>query len=160
MKNRIVRTGIWTAASLGAFGACTMQGGETARSQGALLTGPHVFDLASNMPSHLAIMFSMGWFGVPSKDPQGAGPDPSYGNDEWHGACVADDPSTCTTCILEGAGDACEQTGAPQRNIASRRRPLAGIYSSSAKDVEGRRRVDLMLSGLRRSCDDGAKIDA
>jgi hypothetical protein len=69
------------------------------------------------------------------------------------------------------------------RWIASKRRPLAGIYSASARDAEGTHsnkqkininifrgekyleiyaimiglaRVDLMLSNLRRSCDGGA----
>ncbi|HEX8790120.1 MAG TPA: hypothetical protein VF765_04155 [Polyangiaceae bacterium] len=121
----------------------------------------HVFDLAMRMPAHLAIMFSMSWFGIPHGDPQGAGPDPSYGNTKWGGGCVAtNDPSTCSDCILKGAGDTCLQTGASQRDMASRRRPLAGIYSASALDTEGLRRVDLMLSNVRRACDDGAKIDA
>jgi hypothetical protein len=106
-------------------------------------------------------MFSMSWFGIPSSDPQGPGPDPSYGNGEWGSGCVAtNNPATCSTCILKGAGDVCVQTGSPQRDLASRRRMLAGIYSASAKDTEGVRRVDLMLSNVRRSCDDGAKIDA
>jgi hypothetical protein len=121
----------------------------------------HVFDLAMRMPAHLAVMFSMSWFGIPHGDPQGAGPDPSYGNTQWGGGCVAaNDPATCSDCILKGAGDTCLQTGASQRDMASRRRPLAGIYSASAQDAEGLRRVDLMLSNIRRSCDDGAKIDA
>jgi MYXO-CTERM domain-containing protein len=121
----------------------------------------HVFDLAMRMPAHLAIMFSMSWFGIPHGDPQGAGPDPSYGNTQWGGGCVAtNDPSTCSDCVLMGTGDTCLQTGASQRDMASRRRPLAGIYSASALDTEGLRRVDLMLSNLRRPCDDGAKIDA
>src|SRR5262249_41770048 len=50
--------------------------------------------------------------------------------------------------------------GLSQRNVASRRRPLAGMYSASAQELEGRKRVDLMLSNLRRPCDDGAKLDA
>lgn len=121
----------------------------------------HVFDLAMRMPAHLAIMFSMSWFGIPQGDPQGAGPDPSYGNTKWGGGCVAtNDPATCSPCILKGAGDTCLQTGASQRDMASRRRPLAGIYSASALDAEGLSRVDLMLSNIRRSCDDGAKVDA
>ena len=117
------------------------------------------------MPAHLAVMFSMSWFGLPSSDPQGSGPDPSYGQNKYgyavDGGCtVASNPATCSTCLLRGADDACVQTGAYERNNASRRRPLAGIYSASAKDAEGRRRVDLMLSNLRRPCDDGAKLDA
>lgn len=121
----------------------------------------HVFDLAMRMPAHLAIMFSMSWFGIPQGDPQGAGPDPSYGNTKWGGGCVAtNDPATCSDCVLKGTGDACLQTGASQRDMASRRRPMAGIYSASALDTEGLRRVDLMLSNVRRACDDGARIDA
>jgi len=34
------------------------------------------------------------------------------------------------------------------------------MYSASARDEEGIRRVNLMLSCVRRPCDDGAKIDA
>jgi len=121
----------------------------------------HVFDLAMRMPAHLAVMFSMSWFGIPHGDPQGAGPDPSYGNTEWGGGCVTtNDPATCSNCVLKGTGDACLQMGTPQRDMASRRRPLAGIYSASAQDAEGLRRVDLMLSNVRRACDDGARIDA
>jgi hypothetical protein len=121
----------------------------------------HVFDLALRMPVRLAVMFSMSWFGIPHGDPQGPGPDPSYGNTQWGGGCVTTNaPATCSPCVLKGTGDVCLESGAPQRDTASRRRPLAGIYSASALDGEGLRRVDLMLSGVRRACDDGAKIDA
>ncbi len=121
----------------------------------------HVFDLAMRMPVRLAVMFSMSWFGIPHADPQGAGPDPSYGNSQWGGGCVAtNNPATCSTCVLYGTGDVCLQNGAAQRDTASRRRPLAGIYSASAQDTEGLRRVDLMLSNVRRPCDDGARLDA
>ena len=107
----------------------------------------------------------MSWFGLPSTDPQGGGPDPSYGQNKYgyaiDGGCtVASNPASCSTCVLRGADDACLQTGSFERANASRRRPLAGIYSASAKDAEGLRRVDLMLSNVRRSCDDGAKLDA
>lgn len=122
--------------------------------------GSHTYDLASSMPSHLAVMFSMAWFGIPPNDPQGAGPDPSYGNAQWGGGCLAtNDPTTCSPCILEGAGDACTLDGAAQRATASRRRMLAGPYSSSGQTIESLRRIDLMLSQARRSCSDGAKID-
>jgi len=95
-------------------------------------------------------MFSMSWFGIPSSDPQGAGPDPSYGNWVWGGGCVkVNNAAECNTDV----------TPTNQRWIASRGRPLAGIYSASARDEEGEARVDLMLSTLRRPCDDGAKID-
>lgn len=125
----------------------------------------HAFDLDANMPAHLAVMFSMSWFGMPASDPQGKGPDPSYGQNKYgyaiDGGCtVFSNPATCSTCVLRGASDACLQTGTYERSNASRRRPLAGIYSASAKDAEGLRRVDLMLSNLRRPCDDGAKLDA
>jgi len=110
----------------------------------------HTYNLDSYMPDHLAIMFSMSWFGIPSSDPQGAGPDPSYGNWQWGGGCVElNNPAECNNI-----------TSSLQRWIASYRRPLAGIYSSSGRDNEGLARVDLMLSNLRRPCDDGAKLDA
>ncbi|MFL5312759.1 MAG: carboxypeptidase regulatory-like domain-containing protein [Myxococcales bacterium] len=115
------------------------------------LTVAHSYDLAANMPARLSIMFSMSWFGIPASDPQGAGPDPTWGNWKWGGGCVAtNDPTSCNTAA----------TSTPQRFVASRRRPLAGVYSSSGRDAESLRRVDLMLSTLRRSCDDGARIDA
>jgi hypothetical protein len=127
-------------------------------------TGPivHAFDLASRMPPHLAIMFTMSWFGIPAGDPQGGGPDSGYGNTVWGGHCVAvNAPATCTTCILGGTNGTCRDNAGPlQRDTASRRRMLAGIYSASALDIEGQRRVDLMLSQVRRPCDDGAKLDA
>jgi len=114
----------------------------------------HSFDLESHMPPHLAIMFSMSWFGIPSDDPQGAGPDPSYGNWYWLGPkCVQPvaNPKICNEDLTPGS---------MQRAIASKRRPLAGIYSASARDWEGIARVKLMLANLRRPCDDGAKLDA
>jgi hypothetical protein len=120
------------------------------------LTTTHTWDLASHMPAHLAIMYSMSWFGIPASDPQGGGPDPGWGNSEWNG----NDASSCTSCVLLGAGNVCKQSGPPQRNTASRRRMLAGIYSASALDAEGKARTDLMLSQLRRPCDEGAKLDA
>jgi hypothetical protein len=120
----------------------------------------HSNDFASSMPSHLAVMFSMAWFGIPSSDPQGAGPDPSYGNTQWGGGCIAtNDPTSCSPCILEGAGDACQLDGASQRATASRRRMLAGPYSASGQTIESLRRIDLMLSQARSSCSAGAKLD-
>jgi hypothetical protein len=47
-----------------------------------------------------------------------------------------------------------------QRSIASKRRPMAGIYSASGQDAESRRRIDFMLSMLRRPCSSGARLDA
>ena len=145
--------------------SCSNGGGEppTAQSSAALVT--HTFDLASNMPPHLAIMFSMSWFGIPKGDPQGAGPDSSYANSKFNASCadagtVVSDPSQCSTCVVRGSKNVCLTQGAAQRDTASRRRLLAGPYSASAIDAEGAARVDLMLSNVRRSCDDGARIDA
>jgi hypothetical protein len=61
-----------------------------------------------------------------------------------------DDPSKCADYADAGR----------QRWIASRRRPLAGIYSSSGRDEESLRRIDLMLSCVRRPCDLGGRLDA
>ena len=147
------------------LGACNAQRGtpriESAPIQSsAALT--HAFDFAANMPPHFAAMFSMSWFGIRASDPQGAGPIPSYGNWTWGSSgCIAvNDPATCDTCVLRGQNNVCLQTGAPQRVIASRRRPLAGIYSASGRDAEGLSHIDLFLSQIRRACDDGAKLDA
>ncbi|HEY6908721.1 MAG TPA: carboxypeptidase regulatory-like domain-containing protein [Myxococcales bacterium] len=115
------------------------------------MTVTHTFDLAQQMATvpHLAIMFSMSWFGIPSS---AGGPDTVWGNWKWappmpnNCGLTTNDPTTC------GADS--------QRNIASKRRPLAGIYSVSGKNAESLRRTDLFLSNLRRSCDDGAKLDA
>jgi len=110
----------------------------------------HTWDFSSTMPEKLVMSLSMSWFGIPSSDPQGGGSDKSYGNWQWGGGCVKEnDPRSCSS-----------YDGSQQRNIASLRRPLAGIYSSSGRDAESLARVDLMLSTLRRPCDDGAKIDA
>lgn len=111
----------------------------------------HTFDLDANMPSHLAAVFAVNWFGIGKADPQG-GVDPGYGN--WlqtFPQCGLDnDPSTCAD--FQDAGR--------QRWIASKRRPLAGIYSSSGRDDESRKRIDLMLSCVRRPCDLGGRLDA
>src|SRR4051812_41960683 len=140
-----------TSCGSGAPPASAEQPAARAPARSAALTVTHSFDLAANMPPRLSIMFSMSWFGIPASDPQGAGPDPTWGNWKWGGGCIAtNDPTTCNTAV----------TSTPQRFAASRRRPLAGLYSSSGRDTEGLSRVDLMLSTLRRSCDDGARIDA
>lgn len=113
----------------------------------------HTFDFAQQMHASnrsLVIMFSMAWFGIPDTDPQGNGGDTTYGNWQWGGGCIpVNDPAKCET-----------YHGTMQRTTASYRRPLAGIYSSSGSTNESLARVDLMLSNVRRSCDDGAKIDA
>ncbi|HEY1959141.1 MAG TPA: MYXO-CTERM sorting domain-containing protein [Polyangiaceae bacterium] len=112
----------------------------------------HGFDLDSHMPPHLAAVWMVNWFGMPKTDPQGGGVDPEYGN--WHKtfpACNLDnDPSTCAD--FQDAGR--------QRWIASKRRPLTGIYSSTGLTDESRKHIDLMLSCVRRPCDLGARIDA
>jgi len=118
----------------------------------------HTFNLASHMPAHLAVMFSMSWFGIPASDPQGGGLDAGWGNWKWGGGNIpTNDPTTCN----EGTAFSLA-FGAEERYIASKRRPLAGIYSSSARNAEGLARVDLMLSSIRRSCDGGAnaRLDA
>lgn len=118
------------------------------------LVASHPFDLGAHMPSHLAIMVSMSWFGIPKDDPQGPGPDPSYGNWYWVGPKCVQPPANPRICNEDLT------PGSMQRAIASRRRPLAGIYSASARDWEGIARIKLMLANLRRPCDDGAKLDA
>src|SRR5262245_41868743 len=130
-------TGLVLVSTLAAFVGCSA--GSPAGETTQRLSVPHSFDLAAHMPSHLAVMFSMSWIGIPKSDPQGAGPDGSYGNASVSFSCanVQADPSTCDSCVLMGAGNACLMTGAAQRQFASRRRPLAGIYSASGRDLEG-----------------------
>lgn len=112
----------------------------------------HVFDMNQHMPPHLAVMFTMAWFGIDKNDPQGPGPDNGYGN--WHknfpDCGLSNDPSTCADF----------QSAGLQRSIASKRRPMAGIYSASGRDAESLRRIDFMLSMLRRPCSSGARLDA
>lgn len=160
MVRPAILRGLVLVSALGAFVGC--HAGSDVREATRALGVTHAYDLADHMPAHLAVMFSMSWFGIPATDPQGPGPDPSYANAGVSLSCAGAqaDPSSCDTCVLMGSGDSCLQTGAPQRRFASRRRPLAGIYSASARDLEGQRRVKLMLSTLRRPCDDGAKLDA
>jgi hypothetical protein len=112
----------------------------------------HTFDLAQHMPPHYAAMFMVNWFGVAKGDPQPGGLDPGYGNwlQNFPNCGLANDPSTC--------GDF--QDAGRQRVVASKRRPLAGIYSSSARDAESKRRIDLVLSCVRRPCDSGARLDS
>ena len=111
----------------------------------------HTFDLAEKMPAHMAVMFSMAWFGVPAGDPQGKGSDKGWGNwqQEFPSCNLQNDPATCAD--FPGAG--------LQRSIASKRRPLAGIYSGTGGSAESDNRIDLMLSTLRRPCDPGARLD-
>lgn len=112
----------------------------------------HTFDLASKMPSHLAAVFAVNWFGISASDPQGPGGDTAYGNwlQKFPQCGLDNDPSQCADFPDAGR----------QRWIASKRRPLAGIYSSSARTEESKRRIDLMLSCVRRPCDLGARLDA
>ena len=112
----------------------------------------HTYDLATQISSRFACMFSMSWFGLGPTDPQGSGPDlySSHWNVGSQGACVpAAQPNQCGT---DG-----------QRQISSNYRPLAGIYSSSGLNSESQARIDLMLASLRKpnTCDYGhAQLDA
>ncbi len=144
----LLRTSLVTIALFFSLAACSSAVGDAAvdSTESALA---HSSDLASVMPPHLAVMFSMSWFGIPaSGDPLGAGPDTSWGNWQIPGQCSP-----------KGTPGACVNG---ERDIASRYRPLAGIYSSSGRDQEGLARIDLMLSNVRRPCagDVGARIDA
>jgi len=54
----------WTGlAALALVAACSAAPND-ANSESDL-TVSHTFDLASHMPAHLAVMFSMSWFGIP-----------------------------------------------------------------------------------------------
>lgn len=138
---------------------------DDAASLGQSLAITHSYDLAGHMPPRLAIMLSMSWFGVGSSDRNGtvAGSqlDPTYGN--WlHGTEYLPTSSACTSytgtvCVAGSTPGGCVNG---ERNIASRYRPLAGIYSASGRDTESQRRVDLMLSTLTPTCNQGARIDA
>jgi hypothetical protein len=132
----------------------------------------HTFDFASKAPDRLSIMYSMAWFGIdsdaavePQKPP---GQDPNYRNWAAGGtpcAMMTPNAAAADTCILLGQNNVClehETNGVPQRKISSRRRPLTGIWSGTGRDDESKRKLDLMLSMVRRpGCrtDDGAKLD-
>ena len=114
-RRRVLRTGGGAA-------------GRTVARLGPLRRGPTVartFDLAQQMATvpHLAIMFSMTRVRIPSS---GGGPDTVWGNWKWSppsNTCglTTNDPTTC------GADS--------QRNVsASKRRPLAGIYSAQRQE--------------------------
>ena len=127
----------------------------------------HTFNMASHMPAHMVIMYSMSWFGLPYNDANGGGPDPlwnNYGN--WN---INLSPATCppindanlANCSIYGTGGPsvinnqpgfAYRTATPQRQIGSKRRPLAGIYSSSGKDLESQARITLQLSLIRQTC--------
>jgi hypothetical protein len=122
----------------------------------------HTFDMdtwIANRPGTLGIMYTMSWFGIPSSDPQGPGPDSSWGNWQMSQGCVPlNNASYCSNYGVGGASAVYSTPGfsyptsTPQRQIASRRRPLAGIYSSSAKDNEGLARLTLQMSIIRQKC--------
>jgi hypothetical protein len=143
---------------------------ETGTKQQALIT--HTFDFATQAPERMAIMFTMAWFGIssnPAIEPQNPpGKDADYRN--WNAggtpcAMATSDASKSAACIRMGVNNACvemDATGALQRTISSRRRPLTGIWSGTGRDVESQRKIDLMLSMVRRpGCrsDDGARLD-
>ena len=97
--------------------------------------------------------------GIPSSDHQGPGPDPSYGNYQYQGGCVPLNHPDLSGCSTHGAGSLTDlqpgysyPTATPQRQIASKRRQLAGIYSASGLDNEGKARITLMLSTIQQSC--------
>lgn len=119
-------------------------------SNASAVTVTHTWDLASRMPNRLAIMFAMSWFGIPTTS---GGQDATWGNWKWNdsASCTpTTDPTQCDTSV----------TSTPERRIASKYRPLAGVYSVTARDTESQRRIELMLSQARRACDSGARIDA
>ena len=152
----------------GGIGPAAGAGPDGSRHAAAIV---HAFDFASQAPPRLAIMFTMAWFGIAAhRDPQApAGADPSYGN--WNAggtpcSIVEADPTASDTCILRGANNACleqDPAGTSHRVIASRRRPITGIWSGTGRDAESQRKLDLMLAMLRRPgcrADDGARLDA
>jgi hypothetical protein len=130
-------------------GAPPLDGGNDSSARDALAGGPppHTTDLASHMPPSLAIMDVMAWFGIPAAL---GGPDSAWGN--WH--------IPAFNCVPARDPLSCDDAG--ERAIASRYRPLDGIYSSSGRDAEGLAHIKLMLSNLRApaGCDSSARLDA
>ena len=121
-------------------------------------TAVHDGNFATRLPAHFAFLQGEHWFGIPAGDPQSPpGIDQAYGN--WQlgtGACApASNPKACVNVGSFG----------PQRMIASRYHPLAGIYSAAGGNASGQlsaeslARIDLMLSLVRRPCDQGARVD-
>ena len=121
--------------------SCSERGG----TPGAAKAPPRSSAVA--LPARLALMITTSWFGI-GADPQGTGPDGSYGNWQADSAC-ADFTAFPNQCTAFG-----------QRNISSRYHPLAGIYSSSGRDLESQARIDLMVSNVRSAASDAARFDA
>jgi hypothetical protein len=146
-RNLFSRTGVVVAVTT-LLAACSSSGDDFAATTQSASSSGHA-TIADVMPAHLGIMLSMAWFGIPtSGDLDGAGTDPGYGN--WE---------IGTKCSAHGDADQCVDG---QRNIASRYRPLAGIYSSAGRDDESLARIRLALSTLNRPCADdvGARLDS
>jgi len=95
----------------------------------------------NNLPEQLFVSLLISSRSIPSSDPQGNGTDGSYGNWLWGpgGTCVLlNNPEVCN---LNG-------TNTEERWVASKRRPLAGIYSSTGLTAEGKKSSS--LAPLRR----------
>ena len=95
----------------------------------------------NNLPEQLFVSLLISSRSIPSSDPQGNGTDGSYGNWLWGpgGTCVLlNNPEVCN---LNG-------TNTEERWVASKRRPLAGIYSSTGLTAEGKKSTS--LTPLRR----------
>ena len=129
-----------------ALGACDDADEDTAAT--AAVTISHKSDLDVTMPAHLAIMDTMAWFGVPTSFSSSTADDNGWGN--WNVGAMS--------CVASRPPETCDATG--NREISSRYHPLDGIYSSSGGAAESVARIKLMLSNLRTSCDDSARIDA
>jgi hypothetical protein len=170
--------GLVSLGLVAALVACSEENLEIERLRSAELAITHDFtQFAPNMPAHLAIVFSMSWFGLPSTDVQSVAPGEPAGNydkgfQNWQvsAACSGQSVSSnaCSTCIRWGwntstGSPTCLATGASQRQVSSRRRPLAGIYSAAGITAESINRTKLMLSMLRRpDCGDSdghARLD-
>ena len=123
----------------------------------------HTFDLASHWVAGTTIMNLVGWFGIGPTDPSGAGSDPesqSWSQPEgttWNSSNPTAYP---TNPYASHDPDECANyEGNQHRDIASKLRPLAGIYSSSGRDAESVARLNLHLDMLSTATDPRARVD-
>lgn len=122
----------------------------------------HAFDLATYWPANATIMNLVNWFGIGPDDPTAAG-DEKFSNGwdvqnskGWH----TNDPVSYPYVPYWTADpDICTSYGAGQhRDIGSKLRPIAGIYSNTGRDAESIARLNLTLELLRQDGEARARV--
>lgn len=147
---------------------------------GALSGNPsseaHIWNFADNIPETLVMMDYENWLGIPSYDTYTTG-DNSAGEDGSYGLWEV---SKAKATLANSGWSALDSTTYPfndygshfpvvcatgsqpftgERHIASRFRPLNGIYSSSVVGAESEARWDLNMSLLRTDSNPNGRVD-